>query len=476
MKNYTETIFNDGEYPTSKKLKAFNSRIKSSLELSSEVIAALFQDNTVVDNASDALDKAFYYDASATTYTDWTDEAPFAQTPYFPDVAVSTLDYLYFGFDDTFDGVDFLLGSPASATITPTVQYYDGATWSSVSSLSDNTTGFTIDGKMSWTTASMTDWSKDDLNTILTETGLDSTDRYWIRISSGSGQDYGIHRAVQESPITNELKVKPTDPTSMAVLIQPGYAVVSEKRVSITTETQLSVTAPSANSRYTIVQLDHNGLLSIKNGSSGSAPTSPVVDSDNIKLADILVASTDTTIESSAITDQRIFSNKASMTVAADSTSIVTINSGGEFIFNLMASDSYVVVRDPTDTLQTLYISQDGYGELIPCQSTVVVTDAVYYNTTNTRMEKADADASSMSCEAIVISKPTTTTAVCMDGGVGKVFSSLTPGSDYYLSTTAGSITTTAPSGSGDIIQKIGRALNNTDLRISIDPSPVVLT
>jgi hypothetical protein len=42
--------------------------------------------------------------------------------------------------------------------------------------------------------------------------------------------------------------------------------------------------------------------------------------------------------------------------------------------------------------------------------------------------------------------------------------SSLTLGAVYYLSTTAGGITTTAPSASGNVVQRIGRAISATEL------------
>jgi hypothetical protein len=42
--------------------------------------------------------------------------------------------------------------------------------------------------------------------------------------------------------------------------------------------------------------------------------------------------------------------------------------------------------------------------------------------------------------------------------------SGLTLGAVYYLSTTAGAITTTAPSGSGNVVQRIGRAVSTTEV------------
>lgn len=310
---YKETTFSHGAYPSAADLNAFNKRIKNAFERISNSIAALFRNNVVVFDSNSGLDKVFYYDASATTYTDWTRTAVSTQTPYLPDVVVSTVDYAYFGHNDQFDGMWVVLGSPAGSTISPTWQYYNGSSWASVQGLSDGTTGFTAEGIVEWNVNSMTDWSADDLNTILTETGLDSVDRYWIRVVSGNGNDYGIQRsiryAIDPEPSQNAMEVKPTDPASMAITVDPGYAVVNKKLVSVDSQAQLSVTAPPSNSRYTIIQLNDTGVLSIKNGTAAASPTAPVPNTNNIKLADILIADSTTTITTSEVTDQRIFSS-----------------------------------------------------------------------------------------------------------------------------------------------------------------------
>lgn len=313
MKLYTETTFAHGAYPPASDFNAFNKRVKNTVELIAKALASLFRNNVVVFDSNPGLDKVYYYDSSADTYTDWTASAVNTQTPYFPDVVVSTVDYAYFGYNDEYDGMWIVLGSPASATISPTWQYYNGSAWASVQGLTDGTSGFTAEGIVEWNVSSMTDWSKDDLNTILTETGLDSVDRYWIRVVSGNGNDYGIRRsiryAIDPEPAQNAMEVRPTDPASMAVLVDPGYAVVNRKLVSVDSQVQLSVAAPASNSRYTIVQINDSGVLSIKNGSAAASPVSPTPDTNNIKLVDLLITSTTTTITSSEITDQRIFSS-----------------------------------------------------------------------------------------------------------------------------------------------------------------------
>ncbi|RLC47655.1 MAG: hypothetical protein DRH70_02890 [Candidatus Coatesbacteria bacterium] len=51
---------------------------------------------------------------------------------------------------------------------------------------------------------------------------------------------------------------------------------------------------------------------------------------------------------------------------------------------------------------------------------------------------------------------------------------SLTTGSIYYLSKTAGKITATKPSGDGDVVQVVGVAAGSNELNISIGPAFIV--
>lgn len=51
----------------------------------------------------------------------------------------------------------------------------------------------------------------------------------------------------------------------------------------------------------------------------------------------------------------------------------------------------------------------------------------------------------------------------------------LTAGTIYYLSTTAGLLSSTAPSGSGQYVMKVGMALSTTELEIDTDRGGVLL-
>jgi hypothetical protein len=51
----------------------------------------------------------------------------------------------------------------------------------------------------------------------------------------------------------------------------------------------------------------------------------------------------------------------------------------------------------------------------------------------------------------------------------------LTAGSVYYLSATAGQLTTTAPTGSGNYVCKVGVAISTTELEITTDHNGILL-
>ena len=90
--------------------------------------------------------------------------------------------------------------------------------------------------------------------------------------------------------------------------------------------------------------------------------------------------------------------------------------------------------------------------------------DAVYLSSANT-WSQCDADAEATASGMIGIRVSATEVQI---GGVYTT-TGLTAASTYYLSTTAGGITTTAPSDTGDIVRIIGYALSTTELFIDPD-------
>lgn len=59
---------------------------------------------------------------------------------------------------------------------------------------------------------------------------------------------------------------------------------------------------------------------------------------------------------------------------------------------------------------------------------------------------------------------------VLMPGQVLTGLAGLTPGADYWLSETAGLITATQPTTTGNLVQKVGKALSATELFFSPQP------
>ena len=86
------------------------------------------------------------------------------------------------------------------------------------------------------------------------------------------------------------------------------------------------------------------------------------------------------------------------------------------------------------------------------------------------KVRKADA-ANGKQCHGFVKSSyDTDDDAVVYRDGIETNQSSLTPAAIYYLSTTAGAITATAPSGSGNLVQKVGLAISTTSIEIELGP------
>lgn len=82
------------------------------------------------------------------------------------------------------------------------------------------------------------------------------------------------------------------------------------------------------------------------------------------------------------------------------------------------------------------------------------------------KVRKADATTSAKPAHGFVLANvaAAASATVYLLGEINTAVSGLTVGSDYYLSTTPGGVTTSAPSASGNIVQFIGRATQATAL------------
>lgn len=66
-------------------------------------------------------------------------------------------------------------------------------------------------------------------------------------------------------------------------------------------------------------------------------------------------------------------------------------------------------------------------------------------------------------------------TATVYYGNINDQVSGLTKGAIYYLSGTPGGVTTTAPSSTGNIVQRVGKALSATSLLVEIQDTIVLV-
>lgn len=150
---------------------------------------------------------------------------------------------------------------------------------------------------------------------------------------------------------------------------------------------------------------------------------------------------------------------KQSSAGAGDAGKVVALDSSGKIDNTMMP------VGVGADT-KTLPASEDlSAGDFVN----------VWNDSGTVKVRKADATTAGKEANGFVLSAVTSgNNATVYFEGTNTQLSSLTGASVYYLSTTAGGATTTAPSGSGNVVQRLGRALSATE--ISFEPSdPVTL-
>lgn len=85
------------------------------------------------------------------------------------------------------------------------------------------------------------------------------------------------------------------------------------------------------------------------------------------------------------------------------------------------------------------------------------------------KVRKADATTAGKEADGYVLAAVTAgnSAAVYPLSGSNTQCTGLTVGSTYYLNTTAGGVTATAPTGAGNFVQKLGKAVSTTELIVS---------
>lgn len=163
-----------------------------------------------------------------------------------------------------------------------------------------------------------------------------------------------------------------------------------------------------------------------------------------------------------------------------------------QFYVNYSNGDIYFHSSDSGKTVQ---VSYEGRGTLVDAEDVNQVIrilnagEVAIRNVDTSEFEEldcigVDSDGNYVLADASDSTKPAIGFVKVVDSEEGEIvifgpldgFSNLTPGAVYYLSTTDGEITATPPSGSGNIRQKVGRALSATTLLVKISDEVEVVT
>jgi hypothetical protein len=107
----------------------------------------------------------------------------------------------------------------------------------------------------------------------------------------------------------------------------------------------------------------------------------------------------------------------------------------------------------------------------------LVANDVVYIHlvTAVLTADKADATDATKRAQGYVkdIVAQGEDATVYLDGGLPGT--GLTPGAKYYLTTTPGTVSVTPPAGSGNMVQCVGEATSETEIKFDPDKIPIVL-
>jgi len=160
---------------------------------------------------------------------------------------------------------------------------------------------------------------------------------------------------------------------------------------------------------------------------------------------------------SGVLTEAQAISTSAG---AGDAGKIPALDSNGKINENMM----------PAGVSAETVIAKAGSGGL-------AANDVVYIHlvTVTLTADKADATDATKRAQGYVkaaVNEGDDAT-VYLDGELPGT--SLTPGAKYYLTTTPGTVSVTAPSGSGNMVQCVGEAVSETQIKFDPDKTPIVL-
>ncbi|MCH7960019.1 MAG: hypothetical protein IID08_07810 [Candidatus Hydrogenedentes bacterium] len=100
-------------------------------------------------------------------------------------------------------------------------------------------------------------------------------------------QTWGGGDGVLRGATTDDLKAVATAPEGLSVLVQPGYAFISNFPYTLATALQtVDVVAPSVDPRLDLVQARLGTWdVSVKQGTEAASPVAPIADADAIPIA-----------------------------------------------------------------------------------------------------------------------------------------------------------------------------------------------
>lgn len=269
-----------------------------------------YYDWCVVGDSRRYLDKVYLFDNSTGEYYDFTPPARHANvTPAFPHSLSgwnASNDFIFFAWNDKFYELTFdFSANPPNLTGSWSWAFWNGSTWTPLVLNSDSTTGWTSDGTIVWLAASVTDWEPISLNVAMSTTKAENEYRYLVRMTPGADASATRITQVIKELRTDELQVLPTTPASMYLRVRPGVAIIDGNIVPLPYETGIAISAPSANKHYAAVQITTDGDIVIDYSPISAAPDQCNARTQAIKLADVLIESSDTSITSGDITDMR---------------------------------------------------------------------------------------------------------------------------------------------------------------------------
>jgi hypothetical protein len=159
-----------------------------------------------------------------------------------------------------------------------------------------------------------------------------------------------------------------------------------------------------------------------------------------------------------------------------DETHFVIDASGNTSIGTAVTSRKLTVSGDSTfihNPINSLTSSVSGYGDVVTFGTGSLTAGNLYYFTSGGAWSNADADSTTLSTGLLGIALGTTatTSGVLIRGYVRSASYTASTGSKLYVSPTAGSITSTAPSVAGQILRIIGYQLNSTNNVVYFNPS-----